>query len=152
MTSYRYKDPEESWEKVDGCPQGVDFDFLIPSSRPGRGPYRITRHSAMGRITHVPGCEAFLHGHKLCRHVSEAVHRAELPAQAFLEDVKRLVSISAWWANPGAARELCGAIVRRLDDANKQLEQNARYVTLTGELAGESQSEKVDSAIRELGR
>ena len=128
-----YKDPEEAWERADGAPQGPDFDYLIPSSRTGHGPYRMVRQSHTGRMLHIPACEAWTHGHRNCRHVQESVYRSEQPGSAFYEDVDRMLSESAWWASGDEAKALCAAIVRQRDETRKQMEDNAARAAYVAE-------------------
>ena len=45
----------------------LEFDVEIPSSRPGRRPYRIARGHD-GAIAHFPRCESWVHGGpRICR-------------------------------------------------------------------------------------
>lgn len=116
---------EEIWTGEDGAPAGPGFDFLIASSRTPRRPYRIVRDERHPKILHVPRCEAWYHGHRLCRHVREAIVRAEQPDLTFREAVAALYATSAWWASPVDAHALCGAVKRLLDEARNQRERNA---------------------------
>lgn len=111
-------------QRWDEGPKGPGIDVVIPSSRKGHGPYRIIRDAVEGSIFHIPACEAWQHGHYLCRHVSEAVHRSEQPAEVFLAEVRKLFSESAWWADPETAAELCGRIKRLQMEATNQQRAN----------------------------
>lgn len=113
----------EAWLAADGAPAGPSIDVVIPSSRKGHGPYRITRDR--GVILHQPPCEAWQHGHMRCRHVAEACYRSEQPGAAFYDEVRRLLSESAWWASAEDARSLVAAIMRAADTCRDQQEANA---------------------------
>lgn len=142
----------EAWLVADGAPAGPSITVDIPSSRKGRGPYRMTRDEQSGVVLHQPPCEAWAHGHRNCRHVQEMAYRAEHAASAFLEDVSRLISESAWWANPVVAQHLVAAIVRLRDDVRNHLDANAAAARMAEQLSGETPGEKTAAAFDDFGR
>jgi hypothetical protein len=117
---------EEAWYAEDGAPAGPSFDMEIPSSRKGRRPYRVSRDALTGTILHVPACEAWTYGRKLCRHLSEAHNRSWHPERTFFEVVDALLKSSTWWASPEcAAKRDMAVIVRYRDEARAGREQIA---------------------------
>jgi hypothetical protein len=83
--------PGEAWLREDGAPDGPEFTVTIPSSRKGRGPYRLHRDPVTGTILHQPPCEAWAHGHRNCRHIQEAIRRSEQPDAEFALAVHELI-------------------------------------------------------------
>lgn len=138
----------EAWLEADGAPMGPSVTVTIHSSRPGHGPYRVTRDRTAGVWLHQPPCESWRHrGPGLCRHIREAVARAESTASMFLEDVDRLIRGSTWWAGPDTeAKRLVVAIIRLRDDGRRQLAANASAAGEAASLAGETPAEKVAAA------
>lgn len=123
-----YRDGE-AWTREEGAPEGPSIDVVIPSSREGHGPYRITVDHVSGVILHQPPCSSWVHrGPGLCRHVREARYRAEQVGATFLADVGQMIAESEWWASPDCpAKDLVAAIVRRRDEARNQAESNGDY-------------------------
>lgn len=79
--------PHEVWR--DGK-VGPYFELSIPSSSRSEVVYKVAR-IADGEIIHQPACEAFRHGHHECRHVREALRRAEEPRDAFMRDLAAMM-------------------------------------------------------------
>ena len=116
---------EERWDRDSGAPLGPSFDITFPSSRNG-GPYRIVRDAVTGAVLHIPRCYAWHHrGPTVCRHVSEGIARAEQPASAFLEAAGAAFDASTYWASREAAGDLLATLKRALDDARRQIAENA---------------------------
>lgn len=140
--------PSERWEREDGAPAGPSFDYEIPSSRRGHGPYRLVRDSVTGVVIHRPACEAWQHGRRHCRHVQDAVHRTEQPASAFLAAVDALRLKGDWWLGTEDEDELrFGAQVVRLciDALRQQAKLAEEYEIRTRDKPSS------DDAIREFG-
>lgn len=79
--------PHEVWR--DGK-VGPYFELSIPSDSRPRIVYKVAR-IADGEIIHQPACEAFRHGRHECRHVREALRRAEEPRDAFMRDLAAMM-------------------------------------------------------------
>lgn len=148
--------PDYCWWYVDqGAPAGPEFDVLVPSSRAGRQPYRIAR-GADG-IAHFPRCEAFAHGHRMCRHIKAAIEQAEQPASVFLARVGELYDTTIWWGEgdvPPIARGILTETKRALDEARAQLARNAdgaRARAASEAFRSLPAEEQGAQAIRELG-
>lgn len=133
----------ERWEREDGAPQGPSFDLVIPSSREGRGPYRIVCDSVSGVVIHRPTCEAFQHGWRDCRHVRDAIWRSENPAAAFLDDVDRLRLSGNWWTDP---KVFAAEVVRLCIDARKREHELRDYRNTAAKPRA-----TLEEAIREFG-
>jgi hypothetical protein len=134
------------WEVSDGAPSGPEFDFAIASSRPGRRPYRIARGGASEAIVHHPRCESWINrGPGLCRHIREAIMRAEQPAADFLAQVHGFLSQPGWYQDAQAVSTLA-AIKRAMDDAHQQIARNESATRTREELAGKTAAD----AIREF--
>lgn len=137
------------WLPQDGAPAGPEFEFTIPSSRPGHGPYTIARGAAAG-IAHYPRCEAWVHGRRMCRHVREALLLAEHPAQAFMEQVHAILSKPGWYQAEQAVSALA-AVKRALDDARRQLAENESAARYRAEREATPQEERGAQAVAEFG-
>ncbi len=154
----------ESWSVDDGAPEGVAFDYLIPSSDHSRD-YRIARQehrppALTGYLVHTPACPAWRRGNRMCSHVLRAIERAEQPLRRFALDV-----LEAWplvCLSPEAKQEMAGAMYQEAQAAINQAQALEEYAERREVLAAflalpkrdreDEDRRRADEAIAEFDR
>lgn len=145
----------ELWTSDEGAPSGHGFDIRVPSSRAGRGPYRIMRDPRTGTIAHKPACEAFRHGHHNCRHVRQAIEQAEHPETVFLrvasEAVRRELAGEAHMGEEGLEISFRAFLQRAVEAAQRQLADNAIEAEDRNAWGLLTPAERAEDALAEFG-